>query len=92
MQKVSHPTLQLPMGFLVELKVSEILRVTTFDTICTSSFDTKHVHDTMVVFLIILGTRLREVRANQRMVMGSCALHLNTTHGGFLNNFRNYIV
>jgi len=75
---VSHPALQLPMGFLVELKVSEILRVTTFDTICTSSFDTKHVHHTM--------------ETTQSMVMDSCALHLNTTHCGFLNNFRNYIV
>jgi hypothetical protein len=25
------------------------------------------------------------------MVMDSCALHLNTTDGGFLGNFKNYI-
>ncbi len=77
MQKVNHITLQLPMGFLVEFKVNEILRVTTFDTICTSSFNTKCVQHTM--------------ETTQFMVMDSCALHLNTTHGGFLGNFRNYI-
>jgi hypothetical protein len=69
MQKVSHPTLQLPMGFLGEFKVNEIL--------CTSSFDTKCVHRTM--------------ETTQSMVMDSCALHINTTHGGFLGNFKNYI-
>ncbi len=77
MQKVSHITLQLPMGFLVEFKVNEILCVTTFDTICTSSFNTKCVRQTM--------------ETTQFMVMDSCALHLNTTHGDFLSNFRNYI-
>jgi len=77
MQKVSHLTLQLPMGFLVEFKVNEILHVTTFDNICTSSFDTKCVHHTM--------------ETTQNMVLDSCAIHLNTTHGSFLGNFRNYI-
>jgi hypothetical protein len=77
MQKVNHITLQLPMGFLVEFKVNEILRVTTFNTICTSSFNMKFVHHTM--------------ETTQFMVTDSCALHLNTTHGGFLGNFRNYI-
>jgi len=69
------------MGFLVKFKVSEILCVTMFNTICTSSFDTKFIHRTMettqsmvmdcistphmVVFLVIVGTTLGEVRANQ---------------------------
>jgi hypothetical protein len=35
------------MQFLEEFKVSEILLFTSFDTICTSSFDTKCVHYTM---------------------------------------------
>ncbi len=74
---MSHFTLQLPMGFLVQFKVNEILRVTTFDTICTSSFDTKFVHRTMEIA--------------RSMVIDSCVLHLDTTHGGFLGNFRNYI-
>jgi len=65
------------MGFLIEFKVSEILCVTTFDIICTSSFDTKCVHCTM--------------ETTQSVMMDSRALHLNTTHGGFLGNCRNYI-
>jgi hypothetical protein len=75
------------MGFLVKFKVSEILCVTMFNTICTSSFDTKFIHRTM--------------ETTQSMVMDSCVLHfttthgdglhLNTTHGGFLRNCRNYI-
>jgi hypothetical protein len=65
------------MGFLIEFKVNEIVRVTTFDIICTSTFDTNCVHYTM--------------ETTQSMVMDSCAVHLNTTHGGFLGNFRNYI-
>jgi hypothetical protein len=65
------------MGFLIEFKVSEILHVITFDTICTFSFDMKCVHRTM--------------ETTQSMVMDSCALHLNTTHGGFLGNFKIYI-
>jgi hypothetical protein len=77
MQKVSHPTLKLPIGFLVKFNMNEILHVTIFDTICISSFDMKCVHCTM--------------EKTQSMVMDSCALHLNTTHGGFLGNFRNYI-
>jgi hypothetical protein len=35
------------MQFLEEFKVSEILFFTSFDTICTSSFDSKYVHCTM---------------------------------------------
>jgi len=35
------------MQFLKEFKVSEILCVATFDTICTYSFDTKCLHHTM---------------------------------------------
>jgi hypothetical protein len=35
------------MQFLQEFKMNEILCVITFDTICTSSFDTKFVHYTM---------------------------------------------
>jgi hypothetical protein len=59
------------MGFLVEFKVSEILHVTTFDTICTFKFDTKCVHHTM--------------ETTQSMVMDSFALHFNATRGdGFL--------
>jgi len=71
----------------MEFKVSEILCVTTFNTISISSFDTKCVHRTM--------------ETTQNMVMDSCTLHfnatrsdglhLNTTHGGFLGNCRNYI-
>jgi hypothetical protein len=76
-QKVSHPTLELAMRFLVEFKVNENLHVTTFDTICMSSFHKKCVHHTM--------------ETTQNMVMDSCALHLNTTDGGFLGNFKNYI-
>ncbi len=70
---MTHPTLQLPMGFLVEFNVNEILRVITFDTICTSSFDTKCVHHTM--------------ETTQSMVMDFCALHFKTTPNGFLGNF-----
>jgi len=76
-QKVNHPTLQLSMGFLVEFKVNEILHVTTFDNICISNFDLKCVNRTM--------------EKTQSMVMDFCALHFNTTHGGFFSNFRNYI-
>jgi hypothetical protein len=61
----------------MEFKVSEILCVTTFNTISISSFDTKCVYRTM--------------ETTQNMVMDSCALHLNTTDGGFLGNFKNYI-
>jgi hypothetical protein len=64
------------MGFLLKFKVSEILCVTIVDTICTFSFDRNCVHRTM--------------ETTQSMVMDSCALHLNTTHGGFLGNFKNY--
>jgi hypothetical protein len=35
------------MRFLKKFKVSEILCVTSFDTICIFSFDTKRVHHTM---------------------------------------------
>jgi hypothetical protein len=35
------------MQFLEEFKVSEILRVVTFNIICTSNFDTKCLHHTM---------------------------------------------
>jgi hypothetical protein len=35
------------MRLLEELKVSEISYVTTFDTTCTPSFNTKFVHRTM---------------------------------------------
>ncbi len=33
--------------FLKESKVSKFLHVTTFDNLCTSSFDTKCAHNTM---------------------------------------------
>jgi hypothetical protein len=35
------------MWFIKKIKMSEILHVTTFDTICTSNFDTKCLHHTM---------------------------------------------
>jgi hypothetical protein len=38
--------------FIEEFKVSEILCVATFDTICTFSFDTKCLHCTMETFVV----------------------------------------
>jgi hypothetical protein len=64
------------MWFLVEFKISEILRVTISNTICAFSFDTKCVHCTM--------------ETTQNMVIDSSALHFNTTDGGFLGNCNNY--
>jgi hypothetical protein len=40
------------MWFLEEFKVSEILSVATFNTICTFNFDTKCLHRTMETFVM----------------------------------------